>query len=153
MCRRPTSPGGLLGENSEEVTYLTLPDDDGEDGEVSDEELNIPDMQTRGWIGLSTVRLNDDSHRDIRLTRGSPSATSGDIQIGEELTYVGNIEVSNLPTESIEILLLGPPDYNVRLHLISLGGFDRDVFLTRIAWDKPSISWSRAVLPLRIRRR
>jgi len=40
----------------------------------------------------------------------------------------------------------------VRLHLISLGGVGRDVFLTRITWDKPYISWSRAVLPLRMRR-
>jgi len=29
----------------------------------------------------------------------------------------------------------------------------RNVFLYRIAWDKPSISWSRAVHPLRMRRR
>ena len=145
--------GASSGENSEEVTYLTLRDEQDEDGEVSDEELGIPDMQAKGWIGLRTVRLNDGSHRVIRLTRGSPSATSGDIQIGEDLTYVDDIEVSNLPTESIEILLSGPSDSNVRLHLISLGGVDRDVFLARIAWDKPSISWSRAVLPLRIRRR
>jgi len=40
----------------------------------------------------------------------------------------------------------------VRLHLISLGGVDRDVLLTRVAWDKPAISWSQAVVPLRLRR-
>ena len=51
------------------------------------------------------VRLNDVSHRVIRLTRGSPPATSGDIQISEELTYINDIKVSNLPTESTEILL------------------------------------------------
>jgi len=75
------------------------------------------------------------------------------IQISEELTHVDDIEVRNLPTESIEILFSGPLDSSVRLHLISLGGVGRDFFLTRIAWDKLSISWSRAVLPLRMRRR
>jgi len=62
--------------------------------------------------------------------------------------------VINLPIESIDILLSGPPDSNVRLYLISLGGeVGRDVFLNRIAWDKPLINWSRAVHPLRMRRR
>jgi len=41
----------------------------------------------------------------------------------------------------------------VRLHLISLEGVGIDVFQTRIAWDKPVIRWSMAVLPLRMRRR
>ena len=83
--------------------------------------------------------------RVIKLAIGSPSATSGDIQMGEELTHVDDIEVSNLPIESIDVLLSGAPDSKVRLHLISLGGVGRDVFLNRIAWDRPSISWSRAV--------
>jgi len=39
------------------------------------------------------------------------------------------------------------------LHLISLGGVGRDVFLARITWNKPAISWSRAVLPPRVRMR
>jgi len=73
--------------------------------------------------------------------------------MGEELTHVDDIEVSNLQTVSIDVLLSGSPDSNVRLHLISLGGVERDVFLNKIAWDKPSISWSRAVYPLRTRRR
>ena len=115
------------------MTDLTLPDYQDEDEEMSDEEPGSPDMPTKGWIGLRTVRLNDGRHRIIRLTRGSPSATSGDIQISEELTYVDDIEVSNLPTDSIKILLSGPPDSNVRLHLISLREVDRDVFLTRVA--------------------
>jgi len=55
-----------------------------------------------------------------------------------------DIEVSNLPIESIDVLLSGSPDSKVRLYLISLGAVGRDVFLNRIAWDKPSISWSRA---------
>jgi len=89
----------------DEVTALTLPDDPDEDEELSDEEPGSPDIPTEGWIGLRTVRLNDGSHRVIRLTRGSPSATSGDIQIGEELTYVDDIEVSNLHRDPT----LGPP--------------------------------------------
>jgi len=43
------------------------------------------------------------------------------------------MEVSNLLTESIEILLSGPPDSIVRLHLTSVGGVGRGVFLTRIS--------------------
>jgi hypothetical protein len=94
-----------------------------------------------------------DKHIIIKLTIGSPSATSGDILMGEELTHVDNIEVRNLPIESTDVLLSGAPDSKVRLHLISLRGVGRDVFLNRIAWHKPSISWSRAVYPLRMRRR
>jgi len=86
-------------------------------------------------------QAHDGSHRVIRLTRGSPSATNGDIQIGEELTYVDDIEERNFSTESIEILLLGLPDSNVRLQVINLGGVGRDIFLPRVAWDKPSINW------------
>jgi len=73
--------------------------------------------------------------------------------MGEEVTHVDDIEVSNLPIESIDVLLSGVPDSKVHLHLISLGGVGRDVFLNRIAWDKPSISWSKAVYPLRMRTR
>jgi len=135
------------------LRILTLPDDQDKDEEITDEEPGSLDMPTKGWIELKTVRLNDGCHRVIRLVMGSSSATSADIQISEELTHVDDIKVRNLPTESIEILLSGPPDSSVRLHLISLGGVGRDVFLTRIAWDKLSISWSRAVLPLRMRRR
>jgi len=106
-------------------------------------------MPTKGWTGLKSTRLNDGSHRVIKLVIGSPSATSGDIQIGGELIHVDDIEVSNLPIESIDILLSGPQDSNVCLYQISLGGVGRDVFLNRIAWDKTriSISWSRAVNP------
>ena len=129
------------------MTDLTLPDDQDEDEEMSDEEPDSPDMPTTGWIGLKTVRLNDGSHRVIRLAIGSSPTTSGNIQICEELTYVDNIEVSNLPTESIEILVSDPPDSHVRLHLFSLGSVDRDVFLTRNTWDTPSIHWSRVALP------
>ena len=49
-------------------------------------------MPTKEWTGLKTIRLNDGSHRVIKLVIGSPSATSGDIQIGEELTHVDDIE-------------------------------------------------------------
>ena len=135
------------------MTNLTLPNDPDEDKDMSDDELGNPDVSTKGWTRLKTTRLNDGSHRVIKLVMGSPSATSGDIQIGEELTHVDDIKVSNLPIESIDVLLSDPPDSNVCLHLISPGGIGRDVFLNRTAWDKPSISWSRAVHPLRMRRR
>jgi len=55
---------------------------------MSDDELGNPDMPTKGWTRLKTTRLNDGSHRVIKLVIGSPSATSGDIQIGEEFTHV-----------------------------------------------------------------
>ena len=65
------------------MTDLTLPDDQDGDEEMSEEEQGSPDMPTKGWIGLKTVRLNECSHRVIRLALGSSSATSGEIQIGE----------------------------------------------------------------------
>jgi len=136
------------------VIDLTSPNErsSDEDEGTSDDEQGNPDMPSKGWTSLKTTRLNDGSHRVIKLANGSPSATSGDIQMGEELTHVDDIEVSNLPIESIDVLLSGSPDSKVRLHLISLGGVGTDVFLNRIAWDKPSTSWSRAVYPLRMRR-
>ena len=75
------------------MTDQTLPDDLIEDGNVSDDESSNPDMSTKEWTGLKTTRLNDGSHRVIKLAMGSSSATSGDIQIGEELTHVDDIEV------------------------------------------------------------
>jgi hypothetical protein len=141
-------------DNSDEVIDLTSPNERGSDVDegISDDEQGNPDMLLKGWTRLKTNRLNDGSHRVIKLAIASPSATSGDVQMGEEFNHVDDIEVSNLPMESIDVLLSGPPDSKVRLHLISLGGVGRDVFLNRIAWDKPSISWSRAVYPLRTRR-
>jgi len=140
------------GDDSE-VTDQTLPNDPDEDEDMSDDELCNPDMPTKGWTGLKTTRLNDSSRRVIKLLIGSPSATSGDIQIREGPTQVDDIEASKVPIESIDILLSGPPDSNLRLYLISLGGLGRDVFLNRIVWVKLSIRWSRAVHPLRLRRR
>jgi len=126
--------GTKSGDDSDEVIDPTRPNEGGpdEDEDISDDEQGNPDMPTKEWTGLKTIRLNDGSHRVIKLVIGSPSATSGDIQTGEELTHVDDIEVSNLPIESIDILLSGPPDSNVRLYLISLGGVGRDVFLNRI---------------------
>jgi len=75
---RTRTPPGLFKTR----TNLTLLDDQDEDEEISDEEPDSPDMPTKGWIGLRTVRLNAGRHRVIRLTvvtRGCPSATSGDI--------------------------------------------------------------------------
>ena len=60
--------------------------------------------------------------------------------------------MTNLPSEAVEILLAGMPESEVRLCRISLGGMDRIVSIARIARDKPLISWSKAVLPLRLRR-
>jgi len=62
------------------VTDLTLLDDQDGDEEMSDEELGSPDMPTKGWIGLKTVRLNHGRHIVIRLAPDSSSATSGEIQ-------------------------------------------------------------------------
>jgi hypothetical protein len=145
--------GTESGDDSDEAIDLTsgCPNERGSDVDegISDDGQGNPDMPSKGWTGLKTTRLNDGSHRIIKLAIGSPSATSGDILMGEELTHVDDIEVSNLPIESTDVLLSGAPDSKVRLHLISLGGVERD----RIARDKPSISWSRAVYPLRMRRR
>jgi len=153
--RRPAegTEGTESGDDSDEVIELTSPNERGSDVDegISDDEQGNPDMPSKGWTGLKTTRLNDGSHRVIKLAIGSPSATSGDIQMGEELTHVDDIKVSNLLMKSIDVLLSGPPDSNIRLHLINLGGVGRDVFLNRIAWDKPLISWSRAVYPLRMR--
>ena len=129
--------GTESGDDSDEVIDLTSPNlnekgSDVDEG-ISDDGQGNPDMLSKGWTGSKTTRLNDGSHRIIKLAIGSPSATSGDIQMGEELTHVDDIEVSNPPVESIDVLLSGAPDSKVRLHLISLGGVGRDVFLNRIA--------------------
>jgi len=76
-----SAQGASSGEDSDEKTDLTNPDDQDGDEEMSDEEQASPDMSTKGWIGLKTVRLNDGSHRVISTALGSSSATSGEIQI------------------------------------------------------------------------
>ena len=85
------------------------------------------------------------------LAMGSSVATSCELQIGVELSQIDDIDVVNLPTESGRILLAGSSGSSVYLHLISLGGVGRDVCLTNVACDKLAISWSSAVLPLKMR--
>jgi len=103
------------------------------------------------WYSVARGRQQENSHRQVGSARASPLAFSpvagqprhfSDFpKNGEkyemaffvdELTLVDDVEVSNLLTESMEILLSGPPDSSTHLHLISLGGVARDVFLTRI---------------------
>jgi len=75
------------------------------------------------------------------LVTGSSAATSGELQIGEELSQIDDIDIVSLPTESVRVLLAGSPGSSVHLNIISLEGVGRDVCLTRIAWYKPVISW------------
>ena len=87
------------------------------------------------------------------MASSSASAASGELQIGEEITSIDNTELANMPKESVGVLLSGPPGSSVSLRMVSLGGVSHEVIVTRTAWDKPDISWSRAVLQLRVRRR
>jgi len=139
------------GEESDEVTDLTLQDD--QEDETSEDEQGSQDMPRRGGIGLKTTRLNDGCHRVVATTPGSASAAEGEIRIGEEITSIDNIDLMHLPMESVLVLLSGPPGVDVSLSMVSLGGVRHEVIVTRTATDKPGISWSRAVLPLRERRR
>jgi len=68
------------GDDSDEVIKLTLPNerDSDEEEDISGDEQGNPDMPPKGWTRLKTTRLNNGSHRVIRLVIGSPSATSGD---------------------------------------------------------------------------
>jgi len=115
--------GTESGDDSDEVIDLTSPSERGSDVDegISDDGQGNPNMPPKGWTSLKTTRLNDGSYRIIKLAIGFPSATSGDILMGKELTHVDDIEVSNLPIESIDVLLSGTQDSKVRLHLISLG--------------------------------
>jgi len=45
-----SAQGASSGEDSDEVTDLTLPDDQDGDEMMSNEELGSPDMPTKGWI-------------------------------------------------------------------------------------------------------
>jgi len=78
-------------------------------------------MPTKGGIGLKTTRLNDGSHRVMGMASGSVSATS-ELQIGEEITSIDDIELANMPTESVGVLLSGSPGSSVCLHMVNLGG-------------------------------
>ena len=55
--------GASSGEDLDDVNDLTLPDDQDQD-EASNEKPGNPDMPTKGWIGLKSVRLNDGSHTE-----------------------------------------------------------------------------------------
>jgi hypothetical protein len=69
------------GDDSDVVIDLTSPNERGSDADedISNDEQGNPDMPTKGWTGLKTTRLNDGSHKVIKLVIGCPSATSGDI--------------------------------------------------------------------------
>ena len=143
--------GTSSGQESDEVSDLTL--QDSQDEETSEDEQGSQDMPTKKGIGLKTTRLNGGSHRVIGMASSSASAASGELQIGEEITSIDNTELANMPKESVGVLLSGPPGSSVSLRMVSLGGVSHEVIVTRTAWDKPDISWSRAVLQLRVRRR
>ena len=55
-------------------------------------------------------------------------------------------------TETVAALLSGPPESSVELELVSSNGTTRVITLTRMALCINSVSWARAVLPLRARR-
>ena len=69
--------GTESGDDSDEVIDRTSPNDRGSDVDegISDDGQGNPDMPSKGWTGLKTTRLNDGSHRIIKLSSGSSSAT------------------------------------------------------------------------------
>jgi len=81
-------------------------------------------MPRKGWIGLKTARLNNSSQRVIGPATGSSAATCGELQIGEEPFQIDDIDVVNLPTESVRVFLASSPGSSVHLQLISLGGWE-----------------------------
>jgi len=60
--------------------------------------------------------------------------------------------LKDIQTDTVAALLVGPPGSGVELELISANGTTKVITLTREALCLNSVSWARAVLPLRIRR-
>jgi len=85
-------------EDSDGVTELTITDGQKHDEKTSDEEQGNQDMPKKEWIGLKIARLNDGSHIIMGLVMGSSAATSGELQIGEKLSQIDDIEIVHLPT-------------------------------------------------------
>ena len=55
-------------------------------------------------------------------------------------------------SEAVEVLLTGPPGSELELELLSVHRISKVVSLRRVALCLNTVSWARAVLPLRIRR-
>jgi len=61
--------GTKSGDDPDEVIDLISPNERGSDVDegISDDEQGNPDMPSKGWTSLKTTRLNDGSHRFIKL--------------------------------------------------------------------------------------
>jgi len=77
--------GASSGEDTDEVKIREIQDDQAGVSDSSDEEQGSPDMPTKGWTGLKTARLNDDSHRVIRFAAELSAASSTSVRNSSSL--------------------------------------------------------------------
>ena len=108
---------------------------------------------TRGGVGFTTTSLASGLHRVLKVSRDTPAALSGAINPGDILTRIDKVVLKGVQTGAVAVLLAGPPGSEVELELLNADGTPRVMRLGRVALCVNTVSWARAVLPLRLRRR
>ena len=125
-----------------------------EDAEAEEEaeHAHRENESARGGIGITTIMLANGQHRVQKMLRNAPAANAEVIKTGDTLIRVDNIFLKDVQTDAVTALLMGPLESGVESELVSVNGITRVITLTRAALCLNSVSWARAMLPLRIRR-
>ena len=125
-----------------------------EDAEAEEEAKHThrENESARGGIGITTIMLANGQHKVQKVLRDAPAANAEVIKTGDTLIRVDNMLLKDIQPDAVTALLMGPPESGVELELVSANGITRVITLTREAPCLNSVSWARAVLPLRIRK-
>ena len=139
-------------EEEAEVTSRGRGQAEEEEVEEEAEHAHRENKSACGGISITTIMLASGLHRVQKVLRGAPAAIAEVIKTGDSLIRVDNMCLKDVQPEAVTTLLMGPSESEVELELVSAHGTTRVITLIRAALCLNSVSWARAVLPLRIRR-
>jgi len=151
-----SEPESELGSEDEEIGTPSRGRDRTEDEEAEEEEeaehAHRENECARGGIGIITTMLANGQHRVQKVLPDTPAAKAEVINAGDTLVRIDSILLKDTQTDTVVALLVGPPGTGVVLELTNANGTTKVITLARKALCLNSVSWARAVLPLRIRR-
>ena len=91
-------------------------------------------------------------HRVLKVTRGTPAALSGVIKAGDTLNRIDSVVLKDAQSEAVMVLIAGPLGSEVELEFPIANGTPRVIRLGRVVLCVNTVSWARALLPLRLPR-
>ena len=151
-----SEPESELHSEDEEIGMPSRGRDRTEDEETEAEKeaehAHRENESARGGTSIITAMLANGQHRVQRVLTDTPAAKAEVIKAGDTLVRIDNMLLKDTQTDTVAALLVGPPGTGVELELISTNGTTKVITLSREALCLNSVSWARAVLPLRIRR-